>query len=210
MTFQQTFPYITPRCDRFCLYPKSILKSSPGWLASLHIACTQFDQAFYLRLVPKFLCCYCWGLSAHGFKTMVLSRKAEKDQGCKPLLFTHAKFASSKTTSYHNHTERRKCSYHSSLVKQRQAPCNLKVKGIFRSNSWAQNPSESVCQYCFILTFARPSKGLDYSMSVFSTLFLQLDSINFKYWRIFRKYIQVKKYLFQKDIITFVQISVMV
>ena len=59
MTFQQTFPYITPRCDRFCLYPKSILKSSPGWLASLHIACTQFDQAFYLRLVPKFLCCYC-------------------------------------------------------------------------------------------------------------------------------------------------------
>ena len=57
------------------------------------------------------------------------------------------------------------------------------------SCSLAQNPSESVCQYCAILTFARRSKGWDYSMSVLSTLILQFDSINFEYSRIFRRYI---------------------
>ena len=76
------------------------------------------------------------------------------------------------------------------------------------SCSLAQNPSESVCQYCAILTFARRSKGLDYSMSVLSTLILQFDSINFEYSRVFRRYIQAEKYLFQKDILVFVHITV--
>ena len=37
-------------------------------------------------------------------------------------------------------------------------------------------------------------------------LVLQFDSTNFEELRIFRKYIQVEKYLFHQDIIDFVQI----
>ena len=76
----------------------------------------------------------------------------------------------------------------------------------FRSCSLAQNTSESVSQYCAILTFARRSKGLDYSMSVLSTLILQLTALTLNIQEYSADIFKLKSIYFKK---TFSYLSIL-